>query len=68
LLREDVDIWLLTEVNRKWANVAGTKVLHFNSHLSKEVMGPKSTLGGRPKHFATGRSRRPACSKCGGSR
>jgi len=39
LLREDVDIWLLTEMNRKWADVAGEKVLHFNCHLSSQVMG-----------------------------
>ena len=41
LLREDVDIWLLTEVNRKWADDAGKKILHFNCHLSDEVMGRK---------------------------
>jgi len=39
LLREDVDIWWLTEMNRKWADDAGKKILHFNGHLSSEVMG-----------------------------
>jgi len=39
LRREDVDIWLLTELNRKWADDAGKKILHFNCHLSSKVMG-----------------------------
>ena len=39
LLDQKCDVWLLTEVNRKWADDAGTKVLHFNSHLSKGIMG-----------------------------
>ena len=39
ILKQECDVWLLTEVNRKWADEAGTKILHFNSHLSKEVMG-----------------------------
>jgi len=39
LLDQKCDVWLLTEVNRKWADHAGTNVLHFNSHLSKGVMG-----------------------------
>jgi len=39
LLREDVDIWLLTEVNRKWSDDVGKKLLHFNCHLSSGVMG-----------------------------
>ena len=39
LLDQKCDIWLLTEVNRKWADDAGKKILHFNGHLSSEVMG-----------------------------
>lgn len=41
MLKQECDVWLLTEVNRKWADEAGTKILHFNCHLSKEVMGRK---------------------------
>lgn len=39
LLDQECDVWLLTEVNRSWADEAGTKILHFNSHLSEGVMG-----------------------------
>lgn len=40
ILDQECDVWLLTEINRKWANEAGTKLLNFNAHLSKGVMGP----------------------------
>lgn len=39
IIKQECDVWLLTEVNRKWADEAGTKILHFNCHLSREVMG-----------------------------
>lgn len=39
MLDQQCDVWLLTEVNRKWADEPGAKVLHFNSHLSEGVMG-----------------------------
>jgi hypothetical protein len=38
---QQCDVWLLTEIHRSWADEPGTKVLHFHSHLSKEVMGRK---------------------------
>lgn len=41
LLDQKCDVWLLTELHPKWAESNGTKVLHFNSHLSKGVMGRK---------------------------
>ena len=46
LLDQECDVWLLTEVHRKWADEAGTKVLHFNAHLSQGVMG-------RNQHWST---------------
>lgn len=39
MLDQQCDVWLLTEVNRKWADEPGAKVLQFNSHLSKGVTG-----------------------------
>jgi len=44
-LNQECDVWLLTEVNRKWADEAGMKILHFNCHLSVGVMG-------RQQHWA----------------
>jgi hypothetical protein len=40
LVDQNCDVWLLTELNRSWADEAGTKVLHFHSRLSDNVMGP----------------------------
>lgn len=45
LVDQQCDIWLLTEVNRRWADEAGTRILHFNCHLSVGVMG-------RQQHWA----------------
>ncbi len=45
LVEKRCDIWLLTEVNRKWADEEGTKILHFNAHLSTDEMG-------RNRHWA----------------
>lgn len=39
ILDQACDVWLLTEVHAKWAEKCGTKIMHFNAHLSKEVMG-----------------------------
>ena len=39
ILKQECDVWLLTEVNRKWADEEGTKILGFNANLSKEIMG-----------------------------
>jgi hypothetical protein len=39
LLDQECDVWLLTEVHPKWAELVSTKILHFNAHLSKGVMG-----------------------------
>ena len=39
ILKQECDVWLLTEVNRNWADEAGTKILHFNSNFSKGVLG-----------------------------
>lgn len=41
LLDQKCDVWLLTELHPRWAESNGTKVLHFNAHLSKGVMSRK---------------------------
>ena len=40
ILGQDCDVWLLTELNRKWVD-DNEKILQFHCHLSKEFMsGP----------------------------
>jgi hypothetical protein len=39
MLKQECDVWLLTEIHPKWAENDGTKILHFNANLSKGVMG-----------------------------
>ena len=39
LMGENCDIWLLTELNRKWVDGDGKKIFHFHCHLSRAVMG-----------------------------
>ena len=39
LLDQKCDVWLLTELNRKWFGDQENKIFHFNCHLSSGVMG-----------------------------
>lgn len=45
LLDQNCDVWLLTELNRKWFDDQENKIFHFNCHLSSGVMG-------RQQHWA----------------
>ena len=39
LVAQVCDVWLLTELNSKWAHGDGKRVLNFHCHLSSGVMG-----------------------------
>ena len=41
LVGQNCDVWLLTELNRKWTHGDGKQVLGFHCHLSSGLMGRK---------------------------
>lgn len=41
LLNQKCDIWLLTEVNPKWFDETGKRIMDFHAHRSKGIMGRK---------------------------